>query len=370
MIFTEEFRKKLKLGKNFCLPTGIRFETGVVYLVGLESSVRLQVDHDLFGPVEIPGEMHFEGDSVSSIIDMITKGADFDFTPGQVVATHGNVRTVFRAVSLPEERVPTYLASQEPADQVWSATVDQDLSKFIEGVEFSFAAIRASKASMFSNRIFFTKLKDKVMIFGTDNTVMNMSYCSLGKHEDIGTLELIFPAKALNKAMKLVATEQEGIRLLCYRDCAIIQGIQNGIEIHFPVLMGTVPNCREILEKVRGCDSTVRVEDVANLVPPKEMLKVGNIAELSVSKSTGINISILHTGASSLFNTELHVNEEIEDVTFKVKKDEFFRCLSTLSGSIIVKGLTLRWNSYSPLFLALQTEGKLSVHALELGEWQ
>lgn len=362
MIFTESFRSRLKLAKAYCLPNAIAFQTGAAFLVGADSAIRVDIDEDLFGPVEIPGEMHFEGDGVDTIIDMIVKGANVEFEAGQAVATSDKVRTVFRSVSGPEHRVPVALKS-EYDDPVSKVTVDTEIKKFVEGIEFAWVAIRGSKASMFSNRIFLSEAGDRLLVFGTDNAVINVSYCQVkrsGMNHDF-----TLPGKALYKAAKLLSQESQGIDLTFYRDCAILALRGQSVRIHVPLLMGSVPDYHEIMAKVKACDAEIDVPDVTALIPPKEMLKVGQVAELSLSKTTGIQITILHTGASSLFDTELQASDIVTDVTFKLKKDEFFRCISALSGRI-----RIRWTDYSPLFVAIQADGKLSVHALELGEWR
>lgn len=362
-VFSTLTRQRLKVAKTYCLPQAIRFKTGSIYLVGEESTVKVEVDSDLFGAIEIPGELYFEGECVNTIVDLIVSGSSFEFVSGQAISVSDNSRSTFVSVSGPSMFVPMIMESEETDELVYSATISEQIQQFATGIEFAFAAIRGSKAGMFSNRIFFSESKDRLLLFATDNRVINIShYKCKWKFKKPGSVDTVVPAKTLYKAAKLIKQEQSRVVIDCYRDCALINCVGSGLVVYIPLLMGTVPDYSEVTNKVKACDVFVTIEDVAKMLPPKEILKVGDFAKIEISNQSGVSIIILQAGANSRFYTGLTVSETIRDTDFKVNKDEFFRCLSMMSGSIYIK-----WTDYSPVFIALVCGNMMSVHALELG---
>jgi len=359
MVFPQRLRKLMRGCKSYAPVQSIVFDNGCVYLLYEGSAIKLAVIQDLFSSLELERKHHFEGSGVKTIMDLITNGADFLFANTGLTVIHKNMKSVFKPTFSPEYRIPTHFQI-DPPDFEWKVKIDE-VKKLTEGLKFAFKASKlANKTSLYSNRMFFSLTPRHLFIFGTNNAVFNVFFSGYtNSHSRNGAI--ILPGKLVNNSSRLLL-EYNSIELTSYNDYAILESQDSELQIYLPSIMGDTPDIDNLLKKVRKSENQVSVNKEL-LEPPKEMLSVGDVVELRFTPNKNITETILSVGANSLYDTGLVCPSDIDTSVIKLKKNEFFECLSSLSESILI-----RWTSASPVFVSVNDENKMTVQAIVLEE--
>lgn len=362
MQLTLDVRKKLKKAKTLTIPQTIAFEAGKVYVVGSESAVRVDVVADLFGGLTVDGFLCYEGESVSSIINLIAEGNEFIFQNNDLEISSEGARSVYRSTSSPTYKVPDALRSYDDLTPSVIYIID-NVKDVAKAIEFVSLATMSKKGGVFSDRIFISDRKGTLLIYGTNNAILNMSKCGPSKvNTTNGKSDIILPGKTTAKVAKLLKEEQLECHLTKFPECAILYLKELGLYIQLPDVMGEAPNTQELMKQVAACDQELLVESAEALTPPKELLSIGDSATIEISSGSNVRILIDHPGGRNSFDTEIRVDPSVPATNIVVKKDDFFPCISTFD-----RVFYIRWIGSEPAFVAISDKLNLSVHATVLG---
>jgi len=356
-------RKKLKQAKTLVLPKTVAFETGKVYLVGTDSEVRIDIEDDLFSSLVVNGFLCYEGESVSSIINLLAEGNEFTFQGNDLEISSTASRSSYRSTSSPSYRVPDSLRSYSELTPSLTFSIT-NVTEVAKALEFVSLATKAKKGGVFTDRIFISDHKGTLSIKGTNNAVLNVVECDIANlTTEQDKTSIILAGKPAVKVAKLLKEEQLECLLTTFDECAILYLKGLDMYIRLDEVIGDTLDIEDLMKEIATCEEELQIESASMLIPPKEMLSGTDNANIEITSGSKVRVLVNHPGGKSSYDTEIDVSSSITSTNLVIKSSSFFQCLLGMSESILIQ-----WHKHNPAFISLSNGRSLSIHALVMGE--